>query len=163
MNSPRRWNSFAVGGRNGMCRAALAAKAGLHLRGADRRAICVLAPKPSGKSWLRVFGPVPAGMRTRDAIRRINDFYQLRDCPQKQELIFADQWGLQGSLAPPAACGRTKSLHLGLRQQQAGGAIYAQRAAKRFLAGLDDTPAASRRRTDVGRGRETRQFRARRV
>ncbi len=37
------------------------------------------------------FGPVPAGFRTREAVRRLNDWFRLRDCPQSQEMTFADQ------------------------------------------------------------------------
>ncbi len=37
------------------------------------------------------FGPVPAGMRAREAIRRLNDQLRLRDCPKSQPLTFADQ------------------------------------------------------------------------
>jgi excinuclease ABC subunit C len=100
-----------------------------------------LAPKPTGKADA-VFGPVPAGMRTRDAIRRINDFYQLRDCPQKQDLIFADQRDL---FEEPRSAGCMR-LELGACLGPCVGApkraaYHAQaRAAKRFLAGQDDTP-----------------------
>jgi excinuclease ABC subunit C len=40
---------------------------------------------------LAVYGPVPAGPKAREAVRRVNDWYRLRDCPQAQEMIFADQ------------------------------------------------------------------------
>ena len=40
---------------------------------------------------LAVYGPVPAGPKAREAVRRLNDCYRLRDCPQAQEMIFADQ------------------------------------------------------------------------
>jgi excinuclease ABC subunit C len=38
-----------------------------------------------------VFGPLPAGARATEAARRLNDWFSLRDCPQAQEMIFADQ------------------------------------------------------------------------
>lgn len=38
-----------------------------------------------------LYGPVSAGRRTRDAVRWLNDAYRLRDCPQAQEMVFADQ------------------------------------------------------------------------
>ncbi len=38
-----------------------------------------------------LFGPIPAGERAQLAVRRLNDWYRLRDCPQAQEMIFADQ------------------------------------------------------------------------
>jgi excinuclease ABC subunit C len=37
------------------------------------------------------FGPVPAGFKAREAVRRLNDWFRLRDCPQSQEMTFADQ------------------------------------------------------------------------
>jgi excinuclease ABC subunit C len=56
---------------------------------------------PSGA--LASFGPVFAGRKAREAVRRINDCFGLRDCPQSQEMMFADQ----GELFPvlrPAGC-----------------------------------------------------------
>jgi excinuclease ABC subunit C len=50
----------------------------------------------------RTYGPVPAGAWLREAIRRINDCFQLRDCPQKQEMVFADEIEL---FAVPRAAG----------------------------------------------------------
>ncbi len=52
---------------------------------------------------LACFGPVPPGMTARTAVRRLNDAFRLRDCPQKQTMTFADQ----GELFPTiraAAC-----------------------------------------------------------
>jgi excinuclease ABC subunit C len=40
---------------------------------------------------LATFGPVPSGWRAREAVRRLNDRFGLRDCPQAQELLFAEQ------------------------------------------------------------------------
>jgi excinuclease ABC subunit C len=37
------------------------------------------------------FGPIPVGRRALDAVCRINDLFQLRDCPQAQEMAFPDQ------------------------------------------------------------------------
>ena len=37
------------------------------------------------------YGPVPAGMRAREAVRRLNDHFQLRDCPRSQQMHFRDQ------------------------------------------------------------------------
>lgn len=47
------------------------------------------ARPPSGV--LVCYGPVPASRRAREAVRRINDWYRLRDCPQAQTMVFADQ------------------------------------------------------------------------
>jgi excinuclease ABC subunit C len=37
------------------------------------------------------FGPVPGARKAREAVRRLNDWFRLRDCPQKQTMVFADQ------------------------------------------------------------------------
>jgi excinuclease ABC subunit C len=49
-----------------------------------------LAARPPARA-LATFGPVPAGDRAREAVRRVNDWFRLRDCPQAQEMAFADQ------------------------------------------------------------------------
>src|SRR5262249_32652426 len=49
-----------------------------------------LAPRPAS-TVLAGFGPVPSGERAREAVRRVNDWYGLRDCPQAQEMVFAEQ------------------------------------------------------------------------
>jgi excinuclease ABC subunit C len=43
------------------------------------------------KGLLGAFGPVPAGPRAAEAVRRLNDWFRLRDCPKPQEMVFADQ------------------------------------------------------------------------
>lgn len=43
------------------------------------------------RSALGCFGPFPGIGRTREAVRRLNDWYRLRDCPQAQTMVFADQ------------------------------------------------------------------------
>src|SRR5262249_2570368 len=50
---------------------------------------CLAAQPP--RTAFAHFGPVPSGFRTREAVRRLNDWYRLRDCPQSQEMTFADQ------------------------------------------------------------------------
>jgi excinuclease ABC subunit C len=85
------------------------------------------------------FGPVVAGQRTRAAVRWLNDLFQLRDCPQTQEMIFADQ----GELFPTvraAGClrheiGTCLGPCAGLCSQRAYTAHV--RAARAFLAGVD--------------------------
>lgn len=49
-----------------------------------------LTSRPSSRV-LACFGPVPASRSALEAVRRINDAFLLRDCPQAQEMIFADQ------------------------------------------------------------------------
>lgn len=52
-----------------------------------------LSRKPSRRA-LACFGPVLSGGPTREAVRRLNHWFQLRDCPQSQTMIFADQRAL---------------------------------------------------------------------
>jgi len=66
-----------------------------------------LGPKPAPYAFLAanpprtagsVFGPIPAGPRAQEAVRRLNDAFRLRDCPQAIEMIFPDQGELFGQL-----------------------------------------------------------------
>jgi excinuclease ABC subunit C len=100
-----------------------------------------LARRPP-RNALASFGPIAAGGRAREAVRRLNDWFQLRDCPQSQAMVFAGDAALfpvelsagclrheLGTCLGPcaAACSRTdygKNL----------------RAARSFLAGHDLTP-----------------------
>jgi excinuclease ABC subunit C len=43
------------------------------------------------KDVLSYYGPVPNGRRVKEAARRLNDWFRLRDCAQTQEMHFADQ------------------------------------------------------------------------
>jgi excinuclease ABC subunit C len=58
------------------------------------------APRPP-RTASAVFGPVPAGRKTAEAVRRINDWFRLRDCPQSQEMVFRDQQELFPVLRTP--------------------------------------------------------------
>ncbi len=59
-----------------------------------------LAPRPPARA-MAAFGPLAVGPRLREAVRRLNDLYRLRDCPQKQTMIFADQGELFPQLHTP--------------------------------------------------------------
>src|SRR5579875_4144971 len=48
-----------------------------------------LAPQMPRTAWAS-FGPVPAGVQAREAVRRLNNWFGLRDCPQRQKMTFAD-------------------------------------------------------------------------
>jgi excinuclease ABC subunit C len=100
-----------------------------------------LAPRPPATAFAS-FGPVPAGQRTREAVRRVNDWFRLRDCPQAQEMVFADQGELfpvtrtpgclrhaLGACLGPCAGVCTRSAYQGLVRQAAA-----------FLAGTDPSP-----------------------
>jgi excinuclease ABC subunit C len=66
--------------------------------GSHRTYIC-LGRSPSGillsrrppRHVLARYGPVPRGRFARDAVRRLNDHFQLRDCPASQPMRFLDQ------------------------------------------------------------------------
>jgi excinuclease ABC subunit C len=100
-----------------------------------------LAPRPPATAFAS-FGPVPSGETAREAVRRVNDWFRLRDCPQAQTMVFADQkelfpversfgclrHDLGACLGPcAAACSR-------------GEYAVAVRAAVRFLEGGDPLP-----------------------
>jgi excinuclease ABC subunit C len=97
-----------------------------------------LSSRPAA-NVLACFGPVPAGQRARGAVRRLNDGFGLRDCPQKQEMAFADQ----GELFPEpraASCLRHEiGTCLGPCAAACTRAAYAERvgAARSFLEGRD--------------------------
>lgn len=44
-----------------------------------------------GSSVLVCFGPLHAGRRAREAVRRLNDEFRLRDCPRSTTMIFAEE------------------------------------------------------------------------
>ena len=88
------------------------------------------------------FGPITASKQAQEAVRRLNDWFQLRDCSQPQEMIFPDQ----GELFPgirPAGCLR---LEIGTCLGPCTGTCtrrdYQQQArrAREFLSGNDLTP-----------------------
>jgi excinuclease ABC subunit C len=97
-----------------------------------------LARRPPAKA-LASFGPVLAGRRAREAMRRLNDWFQLRDCPHAQDMVFADQ----AQLFPvdrTAGCLRLElATCLGPCAAACSQADYAAkvRAARAFLTGSD--------------------------
>jgi excinuclease ABC subunit C len=100
-----------------------------------------LTREPTGKE-VACYGPLTIRDRAEDAVRRLNDYFRLRDCPRTVTLSFADQPGLfvderiagclrydiKTCLAPCAtACTR----------QEYGANV---RAARAFLDGRDRSP-----------------------
>jgi excinuclease ABC subunit C len=92
---------------------------------------------PSGV--LACFGPVPAGERAREAVRRLNDGFRLRDCPQKVEMIFADQLELFGQPRAAACLRHEIGTCLGPCAALCSRAAYAGQvqAVRAFLEGHD--------------------------
>ena len=100
-----------------------------------------LSPRPPGTAFAG-FGPVPGGETAREAVRRLNDWFRLRDCPQSQKMVFADQRGLF-PLDLVAGCLRVEiNACLGPCAGRCSRADYsaAVRAAVRFLEGADASP-----------------------
>jgi excinuclease ABC subunit C len=90
---------------------------------------------------LACYGPLPASRAAREAVRRLNDRYGLRDCPRSQDMIFADQAELF-PLVRAAGCIRYEiGTCLGPCAAACSRADYGQRvqAARAFLDGQDRT------------------------
>ncbi len=56
-----------------------------------RPAPYVFLSRRVGASVFAAFGPVPAGHTAREAVRYLNDWFRLRDCPRAQAMQFRDQ------------------------------------------------------------------------
>ncbi len=116
-----------------------------------RRTYVCLGREPAPSAFLAVrpparvlaqFGPVPTGERARQAVRRLNDWFQLRDCSQSQEMIFAEQAELF-PMARAAGCLRFElGTCLGPCVAACSRPPYRERveAAAAFLAGTEQTP-----------------------
>jgi excinuclease ABC subunit C len=91
---------------------------------------------------LATFGPIPAGSRARAAVCRINDLFQLRDCPKIQEMIFPDQSGLFTLERAPGCLRFEIGTCLGPCTGMCGREVYSGRvkAARSFLAGTEAGP-----------------------
>jgi excinuclease ABC subunit C len=104
-------------------------------------AYAFLARRPTAQV-VASFGPVPGGRRARDAVRRLNDWFRLRDCPQAQEMIFADQAELfpvpRSAGCPRFEIGTCLGPCLGACSRSAYGERV--RAALAFLEGANHTP-----------------------
>src|SRR5262249_52977014 len=103
--------------------------------------------------------PVPAGRTAHEAVRRVSDWFRLRDCPQSQEMNFAGDGDLfpvvraagclrhaLGTCLGPCAAACTRSAYLGQVQ-----------AVRAFLAGRDTTPLEVLQR-DMQEASERMQF-----
>jgi excinuclease ABC subunit C len=104
-------------------------------------AYAFLAPRPPATAFA-CFGPVPAGRSAREAVRRLNDWFRLRDCTQSQEMAFADQAELFPVIRAPGCLRLEIGTCLGPCAAACSRETYrAQvRAARAFLAGDDDSP-----------------------
>jgi excinuclease ABC subunit C len=100
-----------------------------------------LARRPA-RGTLVAHGPVPAGWHARQAVRWLNDYFRLRDCPQSQPMVFADQ----GELFPVVRAAGCLRHEIGTCLGPCTGGIAADsygqqiRGARAFLSGLDAGP-----------------------
>ena len=103
-----------------------------------------LSPRPPGTAFA-CFGPVPAGFHAHEAVRRLNDWFRLRDCSQAQKMIFADQGDLFPILRPAGCLRHEINACLGpcAAACTRGDYSLAVRAVIRFLEGADAAPLES--------------------
>jgi excinuclease ABC subunit C len=119
-----------------------------------------LSTRPSPRA-VACYGPVPASRRAREAVRHLNDLFKLRDCPQSQVMVFADQQELF-PMVRAAGCIRYEiGRCLGPCAAACSQRDYSEqvRAARAFLEGRDtralskieDAMAAASQRLDFER------------
>jgi excinuclease ABC subunit C len=99
-----------------------------------------LAQRPAGKCVAK-FGPLPSGRKAQEALRRLNDLFQLRDCPRAQEMLFAEEADLFPMERTPGCIRHDLGTCLGPCAGICSQADYSAqvRAARAFLAGRDLT------------------------
>ncbi len=97
-----------------------------------------LAPRPTGKV-LDSFGPIPGTWRAREAVRHLNDLFQLRDCSEKQPLQFSDQADLFATVSSPGCLRHELGTCLGPCIAATSRNTYSRRvrAVRAFLNGTD--------------------------
>jgi excinuclease ABC subunit C len=100
-----------------------------------------LARRPPSTAFA-AFGPVPAGRRSQDAVRRVSDWFRLRDCPQAQEMVFAEEQDLFPVLRTPGCLRHEIGCCLAPCAAACTRADYAfhVQAAVEFLEGKDGSP-----------------------
>jgi excinuclease ABC subunit C len=96
---------------------------------------------PNGKD-LGVYGPFTSAGRAGEAVRRLNDWYRLRDCAQSVAMHFADQRELFTEERSPACLRHEIGTCTGPCIAACSRPSYGSqvRGAKRFLDGTDDKP-----------------------
>jgi excinuclease ABC subunit C len=111
--------------------------------GRQPAATVFLAKKPPRTATF-AFGPTPAGFKAREAARRLNDWFGLRDCPQTQMMTFADQPELFALPLTPGCIRHEIGNCLGPCAAACSRDAYAGQvhALVAFLRGDDNTPFA---------------------
>lgn len=102
-----------------------------------------LTPKISSRVQA-AFGPISAGRHAQEAVRRLNDWFRLRDCPSPQEMIFPDQGELFPEVRPPGCLRMEIAACSGPCTGTCARADYQQQVqrARAFLVGKDLAPLA---------------------
>ncbi len=97
--------------------------------------------EPSGRE-LACFGPIKGVRIVREAVRRLNDLFKLRDCAQTQSMHFADQRELFPILYTAGCLRYELQTCLGPCAGYTSRSAYGRhvRAVKAFLEGRDRTP-----------------------
>jgi excinuclease ABC subunit C len=100
-----------------------------------------LARRPPARALAR-FGPVAAGHWAAEAVRRLNDWFRLRDCPQAQEMAFAEETNLFVAERVAGCLRHELGTCLGPCAAACSRDAYTAKvsAARAFLAGADQTP-----------------------
>jgi excinuclease ABC subunit C len=100
-----------------------------------------LAKRPPSTAFA-AFGPIPAGRTAYDAVRRVNDWFRLRDCPQEQEMVFAEEQDLFPVLRTPGCLRHEIGSCIGPCAAACTRADYTfhVQAALAFLEGRDKSP-----------------------
>jgi excinuclease ABC subunit C len=100
-----------------------------------------LANRPPSTAFAH-FGPVPLGTTAREAVRKVNDWFRLRDCPEVQQMVFADQQELFPVELTPGCIRHEIGQCLAPCAAVCTRAEYARqiRAARLFLEGSDASP-----------------------
>ncbi|MSU79587.1 MAG: hypothetical protein EXS16_16045 [Gemmataceae bacterium] len=91
------------------------------------------------------FGPIVANSNAVEAVRRFNDHFQLRDCPQPQEMIFPDDVELVSGIRPAGCLRMEIGTCLGPCTGTCERSTYDAkvRKARAFLTGADRSPLAT--------------------
>jgi excinuclease ABC subunit C len=116
-----------------------------------RRTYVCLGRKPAPYAFLTrkppkdaagSFGPIFSGEQAREAVRRLNDWFALRDCPQRQEMVFADQGDLFAMERSPGCLRLEIGTCLGPCAAACTRTQYTKqvKAAHAFLSGADPSP-----------------------
>ena len=109
--------------------------------GKSPAAYAYLTREPTGKE-VAAYGPLVGRGRLDDVVRRLNDWFGLRDCPQSVPMVFADQPELFPEDRSPRCLRHDLGNCLGPCVGACSRADYRNkvRAAKQFLDGRDRTP-----------------------